>query len=575
MKLKLLSFVAFVLCALTLNAQTTAVPDANFEQALIDLGHDSDGKINGQVLTSDISGLTSLDIFGKDIDDLTGIEDFISLTSLKCFDNNLKSIDVSKNNLLREFWVGINQLTSLDVSNNLALQSLRCLDNQLKSLDVSNNQGLFSLRCDNNQLESLDLSKNLVLVELHCSNNQLTSLNIKNGNNLAIADAEFRIQNNPNLFCVKVDDSEFSNLTWISYVDTQVEFNENNCNNSLFADYVIIAEEVVKLEKHNNVLSGNIGVTDSDGEAEFRWFTDVEGAVEAKDIYVSNTSSVGSKVFAPADVELPAFLENEITSSNSPDVTVNKNQTVELNGSDYGKVHVKKGGKVVFTNSSVNLGELKVGINTTISFTEQCSNVLINKSLKIKKNSTFNDLEHSVFVYVDDKIEVKENSRITAFMYANNHDIKVNAKIFRRTYMKGLFIGDKVKGKKFVTWNKDESLSPCNYSSNTSATRLATSKKDATVQLRKKPNKPEFKGDKFTVNTWPNPSNDNFSLKVNSVNNSDIVIINVYDINGRLVHNNSFNSEKQYIFGNDLQSGIYVVKIIQVNNISTLRVIKK
>lgn len=31
--------------------QTTAIPDQNFEQALIDLGIDSDATINGQVLT--------------------------------------------------------------------------------------------------------------------------------------------------------------------------------------------------------------------------------------------------------------------------------------------------------------------------------------------------------------------------------------------------------------------------------------------------------------------------------------------------------------------------------------------
>lgn len=576
MKLKLLFFVACFVCALYLNAQTTAIPDANFEQALIDLGYDSDGVINGQVLTSDISGLTSLDIFGKNIDDLTGIEDFVSLTSLKCFDNNLKEIDVSKNTLLREFWVGINQLTSLDVSNNLALQSLRCLENQLKTLDVSNNKGLFSLRCDNNQIESLDLSDNLVLVELHCSNNQLTNLNIKNGNNLAIADTEFRIQNNPYLFCVEVDDAEFSSSTWTTYVDSQIEFNENSCHNSIFADYAIIAENVVKLEKHNSVLSGNVGITDNNGEAKFKRFTDVAETVEAANIFVSNTSSVGSKVFEPADVDLPTFLENEISNSSSPDITVNKYETVELNGSDYGKVRIKKGGKVVFTSSNVNLDELKANKNTTISFIEQCSNVLINKSLKIKKNTTFNDLENSVFVYVDDKIEVEENSRITAFMYANNHNIKVNAKVFKRTYMKGLFIGDKVKGKKFVTWNKDESLSPCNYyASNTSVSRTATSTKDVSEQLTKKPNKPEIKNDKFIVNTWPNPTNDSFNLKVNSVNNSDIVVIKVYDINGRLVHNNTFNSDKQYVFGNDLQSGLYVVKIIQVDNFSTFRVIKK
>jgi hypothetical protein len=43
------------------HAQTTNIPDENFEQALIDLNIDSDTNINGQVLTPDIENLTELD----------------------------------------------------------------------------------------------------------------------------------------------------------------------------------------------------------------------------------------------------------------------------------------------------------------------------------------------------------------------------------------------------------------------------------------------------------------------------------------------------------------------------------
>ena len=59
-------------------AQNTAIPDANFEQALIDLNIDS-GAIDGQVPTTAINTLTSLNVSNKNISDLTGIEDFTSL----------------------------------------------------------------------------------------------------------------------------------------------------------------------------------------------------------------------------------------------------------------------------------------------------------------------------------------------------------------------------------------------------------------------------------------------------------------------------------------------------------------
>ena len=87
----------------------TYVPGDNFEQALIDLGYDD--LLDDYVLTLNISGVTTLDVSNKNIADLTGIEDFTSLTTLACYTN---------------------QLTSLDVSQNTALTGLYCLENFLK-----------------------------------------------------------------------------------------------------------------------------------------------------------------------------------------------------------------------------------------------------------------------------------------------------------------------------------------------------------------------------------------------------------------------------------------------------------
>lgn len=58
------------------------------------------------------------------------------------------------------------------------MKILRCYQNQLSALDVSKNTMLTELNCDDNQLTMLDLSKNTVLEELYCNSNQLTSLDI-------------------------------------------------------------------------------------------------------------------------------------------------------------------------------------------------------------------------------------------------------------------------------------------------------------------------------------------------------------------------------------------------------------
>jgi Leucine-rich repeat (LRR) protein len=186
--------------------QFTAIPDTNFEQALINLGYDS-GPPDGQVLTANISGVDSLDVNTGSISDLTGIEDFTALGELNCSVNSLPSLDVTQNTALTDLTCGINQLTSLDVTQNTALVELYCGANQLTSLDVT---------------------QNTALVELYCGYNQLNCLNLKNGNNALLS--YFSAANNPALTCIEVDDVAYSTTIWTN-IDPGVTFS-NNCNNA-------------------------------------------------------------------------------------------------------------------------------------------------------------------------------------------------------------------------------------------------------------------------------------------------------------------------------------------------------
>jgi len=194
-------FLKLILCFLigNINAQNTAIPDANFEQALIDLNIDSDGIINESVATADISSVTSLSVNNKNISDLTGIEDFSSLTFLSCASNSLttlnvtenvalsvlicrnnylSNLDVSQNTNLYLLHCFNNRLTSLNVTQNTSLSDLKCYNNQLTELDVTLNTGLNVLNCSDNQIENLDVTQNTQLTNLVCSNNLITELNI-------------------------------------------------------------------------------------------------------------------------------------------------------------------------------------------------------------------------------------------------------------------------------------------------------------------------------------------------------------------------------------------------------------
>ena len=152
----------------------TNFPDENFRSWLKSLSYGSDG-----VLTdAEIAGVTSISIPSKSIKSLQGIEFFTALTVLYCDNNQLTTLDVSKNMALTSLSCGINQLTALDVSKNTALTELSCFSNQLTALDVSGCTALTDLYCYNNQLTALDVSGCTALTILSCFSNQLTALDV-------------------------------------------------------------------------------------------------------------------------------------------------------------------------------------------------------------------------------------------------------------------------------------------------------------------------------------------------------------------------------------------------------------
>ena len=173
--------------------QVTIVPDDNFEYYLET--HDANGSIvpvgdptsmgdgnanNDTVCTENIDTVAMLHVTSQNISDLTGIEDFLNLTTLYCTGNQITTLDLSNNIALTSLQCSFNQIDSLDVSNNTALIILYCGSNLLTYLNVNNNTSLQTLFCYYNQLDSLDVSSCVYLENFECDANQLTSLNLGN-----------------------------------------------------------------------------------------------------------------------------------------------------------------------------------------------------------------------------------------------------------------------------------------------------------------------------------------------------------------------------------------------------------
>ena len=180
-----------------INAQN--FPDATFRGIVSKFDENNDSSLSAE----EISKVTEITCLASGIKSLVGIEHFTGLKELYCYDNQLMTLDVSKNKELEILNCFRNQLTSLDVSQNTKLRSFNCSENQLTelhlnsqlkmlycqynnlaALDVSSNPNMTDLDCSKNKLAALDVTKNTKLERLDCSYNQLAALDVSKNTGL-------------------------------------------------------------------------------------------------------------------------------------------------------------------------------------------------------------------------------------------------------------------------------------------------------------------------------------------------------------------------------------------------------
>ena len=162
---------------------TVDIPDTNFLNALIENGVDIN--LDGVITESEAGDIFELNIAGKEILDLTGIEKFYNLTNLDCSYNYLNKLDLAKNKNLGLLKCAGNALNkNLDVSNCLRLGYLDCSHGTIEELDLTNNNQLRYLQCHSNKLNTIDLSNNQELTILYIFDNPLYELDITNNQKL-------------------------------------------------------------------------------------------------------------------------------------------------------------------------------------------------------------------------------------------------------------------------------------------------------------------------------------------------------------------------------------------------------
>ena len=159
----------------------TNFPDAKFRSFVKEkLDKNKDNILDA----GEIAAVKMIEANNMGIKSLEGVGFFTALETLKCWDNELTALDVSKNTKLTSLSCSKNELTALDVSKNTELTRLYCRSNRLAALDVTQNKNLEELDCESDSLLSymkltkLDVSQNKALKKLNCYGVKMKELNV-------------------------------------------------------------------------------------------------------------------------------------------------------------------------------------------------------------------------------------------------------------------------------------------------------------------------------------------------------------------------------------------------------------
>lgn len=501
-------------------AQTTAIPDANFERALISLGFDS-GAVNGSVPTANINSVTFLDVNSKEISDLTGIQDFTALKTLFFYTNSVTNVDLSKNTELESLSTGGNNLTSLDLTKNTKLRQLSVVNNNIESIDLSKNTELVTFGISNNRLSNIDLTKNTKLeilfigkndlVNLDLSKNialrqltcdlmpNLVDLDLRNGNNNNIT--SLNLLNNPKLTCILVDNASFSTSIWVGAYDSSSRFIQSKSQ----------CDEVYTSIPDNNFEQALIDLSIDTG--------DLDGFVNKVAINELTSLRIANKNISDL-TGLKDFTALEFLEVNDNNLT-----TVDLSS------NTMLNNLSIYNNS---LEALDLSANTLL-FRINCDNNKI-AGLDLSTNAVLRDLSC-------------QSNQLTSLNVknGNNHNITFFAVLFGNN-LSCIQVDDTDSDN---TWAS--AIQTTLFSENCSATASVV---DSVFNN--------------SVVVYPNPVKNTLSVNIKS--NQELESVQVFNLLGKKV----IEQQSKNIDFNSLTPGMYILKIIsKEGKIAAKRVVKQ
>ena len=179
-----------------ININELTFPDAKFREYVLD---EADSDKDKMLSESERLAITYINIRGKEISDIKGIEYFENLTMLTMSSNNITKLDLSANTKVTHINAADNRITALNLNGLTELKSLNVSGNMLKdTIVLSEHKKLVYLNVADNKLRVLNILENEVLKEIDCSYNDIIAITLP-------ASVEKVVCNNNNLYSFGLD----------------------------------------------------------------------------------------------------------------------------------------------------------------------------------------------------------------------------------------------------------------------------------------------------------------------------------------------------------------------------------
>lgn len=220
-----------------------AVPDANFESALVDMLYDD--VVDGKVLKSNVTAVETLDVSSKGITNLIGIRYFTALKDLNCSNNAIISLSINGLSSLETLNCGNNQLQNLSLAGLTNLETLNANSNGLSQISLNPAMALKFVNLDDNNIGTIDIESMFNLEELHFAHNNATSF--------VTPALSPPLMNLKKLYCNNnsLESVVLNNMPNLEYLD---------CSHNLLSGFDALLAQNMQQLKYANISNNNVAL---------------------------------------------------------------------------------------------------------------------------------------------------------------------------------------------------------------------------------------------------------------------------------------------------------------------------